>query len=66
MKGPNMDINASHILIKLPGNPTPEDTLAAYEKIIGNQEQDYARVKILKLLPGPPQMMASVSKMGET
>ena len=27
------DINASHILIKLPANPTPEDTLAAYEKI---------------------------------
>ncbi|MEN8227239.1 MAG: peptidylprolyl isomerase [Bacteroidota bacterium] len=28
-----LDINASHILIKLPANPTPEDTLAAYEKI---------------------------------
>ena len=27
------DINASHILIKLPQNPTPEDTLAAFEKI---------------------------------
>ena len=29
-----LDINASHILIKMPGNPTPEDTLAAYEKIL--------------------------------
>ncbi len=28
-----MDINASHILIKLPANPTPEDTVAAFEKI---------------------------------
>jgi peptidyl-prolyl cis-trans isomerase SurA len=28
------DINASHILIKLPPNPDPEDTLAAYERII--------------------------------
>ena len=28
------DINASHILIKLPANPTPEDTLAAYQKIM--------------------------------
>ncbi|MFO7671221.1 MAG: peptidylprolyl isomerase [Bacteroidales bacterium] len=28
------DINASHILIKMPNNPTPEDTLAAYEKIL--------------------------------
>ena len=27
------DINASHILIRLPANPTPADTLAAYEKI---------------------------------
>jgi len=27
-----LDVKASHILIKLPGNPTPEDTLAAYEK----------------------------------
>jgi peptidyl-prolyl cis-trans isomerase SurA len=27
------DINASHILIKLSDNPTPEDTLAAYKKI---------------------------------
>jgi peptidyl-prolyl cis-trans isomerase SurA len=27
------DICASHILIKLPSNPTPEDTLAAFEKI---------------------------------
>ena len=26
------DVNASHILIKFPGNPTPEDTLAAFEK----------------------------------
>ena len=28
------DVNASHILIKMPSNPTPEDTLAAYEKIL--------------------------------
>ncbi|MCK5135734.1 MAG: peptidylprolyl isomerase [Bacteroidales bacterium] len=28
-----LDINASHILLKLPANPTPEDTVAAYEKI---------------------------------
>lgn len=28
------DINASHILIKLPENPTPDDTLAAYERIM--------------------------------
>ncbi len=28
------DINASHILIKMPNNPTPGDTLAAYEKIL--------------------------------
>jgi len=28
------DINASHILIKLPPNPEPEDTLAAYERIM--------------------------------
>ncbi|MCP4310436.1 MAG: peptidylprolyl isomerase [Bacteroidetes bacterium] len=28
------DVNASHILIKTPANPTPEDTLAAYEKIL--------------------------------
>ncbi|SMO65565.1 peptidyl-prolyl cis-trans isomerase SurA [Saccharicrinis carchari] len=27
------EINASHILIKLPPSPTPEDTLAAYRKI---------------------------------
>jgi peptidyl-prolyl cis-trans isomerase SurA len=29
------DIRASHILIRLPENPTPEDTLAAYERIMG-------------------------------
>lgn len=28
------DIRASHILIRLPESPTPEDTLAAYEKIM--------------------------------
>lgn len=28
------DIRASHILIRLPENPSPEDTLAAYEKIM--------------------------------
>lgn len=28
------DVNASHILIKMPANPTPEDTVAAYEKIL--------------------------------
>lgn len=27
------EVNASHILIKLPDNPTPADTLAAYNKI---------------------------------
>ncbi len=34
------DVNASHILIKMPANPTPEDTLAAYAKDIGNQKQN--------------------------
>ena len=29
-----LDINASHILIRLPPHPTPEDTLTAYEKMI--------------------------------
>jgi peptidyl-prolyl cis-trans isomerase SurA len=29
------DVNASHILVKLPNDPTPKDTLAAYNKIIG-------------------------------
>ncbi|MEN8201400.1 MAG: peptidylprolyl isomerase [Bacteroidota bacterium] len=29
-----LEIRASHILIKLPANPTPEDTLYAYEKIM--------------------------------
>lgn len=29
-----VDIRASHILIKLPPNPMPEDTLAAYKKIM--------------------------------
>lgn len=33
------DINASHILIKMPPYPTPEDTLAAYEKISGIRER---------------------------
>ncbi len=28
------DIRASHILIRLPENPSPEDTLAAYDKIM--------------------------------
>lgn len=28
------DVNASHILIKMPDKPTPEDTLAAYKKIL--------------------------------
>lgn len=30
-----MEIRASHILIKLPADPTPEDTLTAYKKIMG-------------------------------
>ncbi len=30
----NTDIRASHILIKLPKNPEPEDTLKAYKKIM--------------------------------
>lgn len=34
-----LDISASHILIKLPANPTPEDTLAAYEKIVEIRER---------------------------
>jgi peptidyl-prolyl cis-trans isomerase SurA len=34
-----LDIRASHILIKLPANPTPEDTLAAYEKIMEIRER---------------------------
>lgn len=29
------EIRASHILIKLPADPTPEDTLTAYKKIVG-------------------------------
>jgi peptidyl-prolyl cis-trans isomerase SurA len=29
------EVNASHILIKLPATPTPEDTLAAYNKVMG-------------------------------
>jgi peptidyl-prolyl cis-trans isomerase SurA len=33
------DISASHILIKLPNNPTPADTLAAYEKISGIRDR---------------------------
>ena len=33
------DINASHILIKLPPNPEPEDTLAAYERIMDIRER---------------------------
>lgn len=34
-----LDIRASHILIKTPANPTPEDTLAAYEKIMEIRER---------------------------
>lgn len=34
-----LDVSASHILIKLPDNPTPEDTLAAYEKITEIRER---------------------------
>lgn len=34
-----LDVRASHILIKLPGNPTPDDTLAAYEKIMEIRER---------------------------
>ncbi|MEN8155940.1 MAG: peptidylprolyl isomerase [Bacteroidota bacterium] len=33
------DINASHILIRLPSNATPEDTLAAYEKIVAIRDR---------------------------
>jgi len=33
------DINASHILIRLPANPSPDDTLAAYEKIMGIRDR---------------------------
>ena len=28
-----LDINASHILLKLPANPSPKDTLTAFKKI---------------------------------
>jgi peptidyl-prolyl cis-trans isomerase SurA len=34
-----LDVKASHILIKLPGNPTPEDTVAAYEKMVEIRER---------------------------
>lgn len=34
-----LDINASHILIKLPANPTPDDTLAAFKKITEIRER---------------------------
>ncbi len=33
------DINASHILIKLPANPTPEDTATAWERIMDIRER---------------------------
>jgi peptidyl-prolyl cis-trans isomerase SurA len=33
------DINASHILIKMSANPTPEDTLAVYEKMVEIRER---------------------------
>jgi peptidyl-prolyl cis-trans isomerase SurA len=33
------DINASHILIKLPQGPSPEDTLAAYERMMEIRER---------------------------
>ncbi|MCR9153907.1 MAG: peptidylprolyl isomerase [Bacteroidetes bacterium] len=33
------DIRASHIMVSLPQNPTPEDTLAAYNKIIALKEK---------------------------
>lgn len=33
------DVSASHILIKVPSNATPEDTLAAYQKISGIRER---------------------------
>jgi peptidyl-prolyl cis-trans isomerase SurA len=33
-KWSKFDVRASHILIRLPENPSPEDTLAAYEKIM--------------------------------
>ena len=33
------DIHAKHILIRLPEDPTPEDTLAAYEKIMGIRDR---------------------------
>ena len=33
------DVNASHILIRLPDNPLPADTLAAYEKMMGIRDR---------------------------
>ncbi len=33
------DVGASHILIKTAANPTPEDTLAAYEKILAIRDR---------------------------
>jgi len=34
-----LDVRASHILIKLPANHTPEDTISAYEKIMEIRER---------------------------
>lgn len=34
-----IDVNASHILLKLPANPTPEDTLATYKKILAIRDR---------------------------
>jgi len=34
-----LDVNASHILVKLPANPTPQDTAAAWEKIMKIRER---------------------------
>ncbi len=33
------EVNASHISIRLPNNPTPEDTLLAYQKIMGIRDR---------------------------
>jgi peptidyl-prolyl cis-trans isomerase SurA len=33
------DVKASHILIRLPENPSPEDTLAAYDKIMAIRDR---------------------------
>ena len=65
MKGPKLDMNASHILIKLPANPTPEDTLAAYEKITEIRER-IMKGEDFETVARATSDDASVSRMGGT